>query len=245
MKTPQSKYNYFGVVINAKKNTLNTLLELKELEEQIFLHFKYKFFATIIHDKDIKENGQPKTEHLHAYISTDYKYTEKQMLKDISNTLQIETEQISIEGSNNEYLLCQYLTHQNHKEKHQYSASQVSAINDTELDRLLNETRPTKKDQLTLDLETLEHSKTIIEVAHQIGLEKANKYRNIFNQIKAEKKQDLDNLIKELTLYRNFVEDIIQATKRVFQDKSIDTQFYKLVQDLYQRYFEYCDYREN
>lgn len=235
---PQSKYNFFGLVIDANKNAepLPQLDVFKGL-----LINAYTFTALIIHDQDKHDNGEPKRPHLHAYIRSDLKMTKKQMLNSVIELLQIEPALISVECSNNEFLLCQYLTHQNHKEKHQYSRDLIDTKNRAELDRLLDETRPTKQQQIDHDLQVLESSHSILEVANKIGLEKANRYRNIYNQITQEKKQDIPSLYKELENYREFITKLGEYIEDVYFDWSQDTLFFRMVRALYFKYFDHID----
>lgn len=235
---PQSKYNFFGLVIDANKNAepLPQLDAFKGL-----LLEAYTFTALIIHDQDHHDNGEPKRPHLHAYIKSDTKMTKKQMLNSVTDLLQIEPALISVECSNNEFLLCQYLTHQNHQEKHQYSRELIDTKNRAELDRLLDETRPTKQQQIDYDLQVLEDSKTILEVCKKIGLEKANRYRNIYNQITQEKKQDIDGLYHELNSHRDFITKLGEYIEDVYFDNSNDCLFYRMVKALYFKYYESID----
>lgn len=235
----QNKYNYFGLVIDANKNA-EPLPQLDAFKNAL-VNCNYALIALIIHDQDTHDNGAPKLPHLHAYVNTAVKMTKKQMLLATANTLDIDVCQISVECSNNEFLLCQYLTHQNHPEKHQYSKDLILTNNQPDLDRLLAETRPTKQQQLDHDLQVLTDSHSILEVATKIGLEKANRYRNIYNQITQEKKQDIPSLYKELETYREFITKLGEYIEDVYFDWSQDTLFFRMVRALYFKYFDQID----
>ena len=62
-----------------------------------------------------------------------------------------------------------------------------------------NKTKEQKNNDLLADIT---NCKTILELADKQGIETANKYRNTFNQIKQEQKQDYQSLIEQISLYR-------------------------------------------
>ena len=97
MNDPKQKYNIFTCVINADKKSTNPAEELELLQNT--LTEIQSFVATIIHDKDLTDNGEPKTIHAHAYIETNEKHTKKQFLDMLTDLLKIDRQRISVDGT--------------------------------------------------------------------------------------------------------------------------------------------------
>lgn len=210
----KSKYRYFGAVINGQKESLLVLDDLAGLRSTLHeTQGLYYFIATIIHDKDTftiddekagrGKAGAPKREHLHAFIDLGEgaeKKTPGQMVNELTKALKIERIRISVSGSNNGVLLCQYLTHQNHPEKAQYKAELVRTSSEPLLEEILAkkyEAPKSKEDQEAEIFEAILDARTLIELSTKIGIEKANKYRPIFKEIKQEQRQDYEALITQ------------------------------------------------
>lgn len=195
-KTPTSKqkFYYFGAVINAKENSLFIIEDLRGYEAQLQDSLEFSFIATIIHDQDKDIEGKAKLSHLHAFFRVAEPLTHRQALTTLRAVLQCEETQISVDGSNNDILLCQYLTHQNHPEKAQYSAELVKTNNREKLSDILAKKYEPPKNEQEEALEAVFSCITIADLAKEIGLDKANKYRGFFNQVKQEQRQDYESL---------------------------------------------------
>lgn len=237
MGKPQSKYNYFGLVFNAKKESPNTFEELEQISSRL-LSINDLFISTIIHDRDTDSNGELKRTHLHAYIESAEKYTEKQLLSLVCEFVELEPVQVSISGSNNEFLLAQYLVHKNDPKKYQYELADINSNDIEKLHKLIENKTPTKEQQKNAILGEIKDSKTLLELAEKVGLDIANKYRPTFNQIKQEQRQDFDGLIKENQKLYQFIDKLDLLTKAVYFDGSQSTEFFRAVQDLFLAYFE-------
>ena len=244
-KNPRSKYSYFGLVIEPEKESTNPDQELAHFQDLLLL-VKSRLVATIIHDKDT-ENNEPKRIHLHAYISYAEKHTEKQVLSDISSLLDINPIRVSVRGSNNEFLLAQYLIHKNDKEKYQYSIEEIKSNNKEFILGLVSESAPTKPKNEDEDLQlSLKQCKSILELMDTIGLQQANRYRPIFNQIKQEQGTDIKSLYEQLNKYATFTKQIERLlTYEVFTD-DIDrkSQLYKALYQLFKYTFGEPNYDE-
>ena len=137
------------------------------------------FVATIIHNRDT-ENNKPKRTHLHAFIETPEKYTKKQFLGLLNDLLGINTDQITLELSNNRFLLVQYLIHKNDPTKAQYSRNEIDTNNSELLSKRLDETAPTKADKQHQILNDMLGCQTLTEFCEHQGVEIGNRYRDIF-----------------------------------------------------------------
>ena len=200
MNDPKQKYNIFTCVINADKKSTNPAEELELLQNT--LTEIQSFVATIIHDKDLTDNGEPKTIHMHAYIETNEKHTKKQFIDILSELLQIDKQKISVDGTKSNVLMLQYLTHKNQPNKAQYEVDRIITNNKELLNERMNTRYKTKEQKNNDLLADITNCKTILELADKQGIETANKYRNTFNQIKQEQKQDYQSLIEQISLYR-------------------------------------------
>lgn len=200
MNDPKQKYNIFTCVINADKKSTNPAEELELLQNT--LTEIQSFVATIIHDKDLTDNGEPKRIHMHAYIETNEKHTKKQFIDILSELLQIDKLKISVDGTKSNVLMLQYLTHKNQPNKAQYEVDRIITNNKELLNERMNTKYKTKEQKNNDLLADITNCKTILELADKQGIETANKYRNTFNQIKQEQKQDYQSLIEQISLYR-------------------------------------------
>ena len=203
MATQNKKFTHWGIVLNAPKEkaTTDQVNDFFNTALTAIQNYnKIKFFASIIHDKDKLDNGEPKTTHCHIVIETYEKLTQLGALKEFSNALGISKDLISVDGSNNEFLLIQYLTHKNQPTKTQYDYDQIITSNKEELElRYLNEYQDPEQKLL----ETLESCETITELAKALGPTKANSLMRLFNAMKLER----DNNIQiELKAYRHIAE---------------------------------------
>ena len=201
MNDPKQKYSIFTCVFNADKKSTNPAEELALLQNTLLTDI-FSFVATIIHDKDITNNGEPKTIHAHACIETNEKHTKKQFLNMLSELLKIDRQRISVEGTKSSILMLQYLTHKNQPDKAQYEVERIITNNKELLNERMNTQYKTKEQKQNDLLNDIKACKSIIELADKQGIETANKFRNIFNQIKQEQKQDYQSLIEQISIYR-------------------------------------------
>lgn len=203
----KAKYIYFGAVIDAPKKSPSIQAVLRGYEALLQNNLEFVFLATIIHDKDLytkederlhaeRKEGTHKRDHLHAFFSLGEGMTQGQCLKWLEGALKCDREQISLTGSNSEILLCQYLTHQNHPEKAQYSADEITSNNREKLEEILKTSYEPPKDTGDEMQQAVLNCLTYVELVQQIGLEKANKYRASFNQIKTEQRQNYEAIYR-------------------------------------------------
>ena len=82
-------------------------------------------YAFIIHDRDINDNGEIKTVHIHLYLCSDKRHQLKYYIYLLSDLLNINEELISVRVSNSDAGDIQYLVHKNNKEKFQYNVDDI------------------------------------------------------------------------------------------------------------------------
>lgn len=209
------KYNFFCFTINAKKESTNPSEELMRYQA-ILLSKHNSFVATIIHDKDLLENNEVKLIHAHVFLKSVIKQTCKQQLSQLKELLQINENQIQIQGTNNQYLQVQYLVHKNDRNKYQYNLEEIKTNDERLLIDLLSKEYQSPqeiKDQLQVNV--LE-AKSFVDLVQRVGLELANKYRSSFNQIKQEQRLNTETLLSYLETY----EKLIEHLKKILKDNT-------------------------
>lgn len=242
MATNNLKFNYFGIVLNAPKEKATheqasdffnaTLSALKNYN-------KCKFFASAIHDQDKHEDGTAKTIHCHIELETFEKMTNLGALRDFCNATGVDKGLVSINGSNNLFLLVQYLTHKNDQDKHQYDYDVIKTNNAELCANLYNADYESKDDQL---MRALREANTINDFMQIVGPSDANKYRGLFKDMKIEQHQDfqgvLDRAIKTKHEYEalyHFVDDLLitlQMSLRESEKRMINLDRYvKVLKD--------------
>lgn len=244
MANGNAKSIYWGVVLNSDKKTLDSGSKqdleafFKRSTGSLLSYNAFKFVATITHDKDVNEFGEPKTIHLHAFIEFAEKRTLTSVLKELSKLLNVNENQLSLDKTNSDYLLVQYLTHKNDLEKTQYDYSLIRTNNE----QLLNE-RYFKIYKQPREMEiSLFQCRTISELINEQGAKEANRYRGLFNQIKQDQRQGYDQLYRDyeysletINLLENFIktmlglcENLNEANKMRIDLDSLKAEYEKI-----------------
>ena len=231
------KFYLFGVVINAPQESPQTLDDLRAYEQRLQECKGFYFVATIIHDKDTLDNGEPKRPHLHAFVDfgKGNDKTIRQALELLASETNTKTEQISIEGTDSNVLLVQYQTHQNHPAKAQYDRSLIKTNNRERLDQILDTKYQAPKDDEDYLQQAIFESSTLADLIGKIGLKEANKYRLTFNQIKDDQKKNLEGLAKELDNARNDANALylmLLKIVRLYEHKALTDEDLKEANDL-------------
>ena len=213
-KNKRNKFLFFGVSIEAQSKENSQRLEQLEVFLKVLLNCStFKFIASIIHDKDLREDNTPRLAHLHAFIEFAEKKTVLQVLGFLSELLSVDKLLISVEGSNNEFLLVQYLTHKNQPNKHQYSLEAVFSNNRELLEKRYNNVY---EDNKAKELEAIKRAPTLWSLASEMGLDFAKRYQGIFNQFKREEKQDFEGLLSQHNFLRDTFERLIGDLELLF-----------------------------
>lgn len=209
MAQARSSYSNFCVVLNEpikneptgivdprfkdlnKLNELDTetttdtiIAKIKEISE-------IKDYFIILHDKDLKEDGTPKTKHWHLVITTLSRTSVFNMLNTLDK-LEMPRDCITIEGARNLTNCIQYLIHKNQEEKFKYNTDLIET-NNKQL--LLSELA---KKQLTKEeiIKALEDCYTMEDFIKNTNLDTAKNYRALYNDIKEEQHKDIKGIIE-------------------------------------------------
>lgn len=264
MSKPNTKSVMWMVIINDKKEATEqqSIATFQSYQNLLINYNIFSYAATIIHDKDTytKEDqekdpshkeGTHKRVHLHAFIDTD-KITLKEMLSHITGLLKIDNEQVSIEPTSNEFLGVQYLTHKNNQNKHQYEPNTIITSNAKETERRYGLKYETEEEKIQRVLET---SSTLSKVIHEIGVEKANKYRGLFNDLSKEKRdyriatydKTLDcfvDLMNSLIDIRPQL-DMMDGTPRVLEFRTTFNNALEILDSIIETKYKIEDYNKN
>lgn len=213
-----SKALNFGLILNFEKGaTTGSILSYYNNYIDLLLKLPYFVCISPLHDKDLKgENHEAKTIHMHIFISLTQKETLGHVLNEVSTLLHIDKKQLSIEGSNNDFLLVQYLTHKNDKgAKYKYDVDLVRS-NDLERFKELYSkeyVRPlTEQERLSIAFAEATSITEYISILGDYSL--ANKMRPLFKDYLAEKRQfneyegQLIALSKRANSLENYVRDL-------------------------------------
>ena len=225
MATNNKKYKYFGIVLNAP-NEKATEREIRDFLSAILTALKdyniIKFYASAIHDKDHHEDGTPKRTHCHIMVETYEEWTHLQFLVGLSIHLNIDKKLLSISDSNNLFLLVQYLTHKNDQDKHQYDYEIIKTNNAEYCEQLYETIYESPNDKLKKALRDAQSLDQFIEL---LGVQDANKYRNLFKDLKIEQKQDYNSIMErnaklshEYESLWNYTSDLLTTLKMALKD---------------------------
>lgn len=169
---------------------LNIVISLKDCHSDKivqkltdFCHEYMDIYAFILHDKDILDNGELKTPHIHLVGL--YKTNRQRLstiLTNLSETIGLPPLAITIDKMTDLTGSIQYLIHKNNKEKYQYQVLDiVTNITEGELQTYLN------SDSRAISIEYLigivEQNRSKIEIMRTIGLGNYHLYRNVINDI--------------------------------------------------------------
>lgn len=217
MAQGNQKASKWAILINAKKKTPSNAIsqELRAYLSAICNYTTARNYFAIVHDKDINELGEPKRTHLHLILEYDRKSTFSAVISEIKQASGLVDNQISIEPANSDILAEQYLIHKNDPSKHQYEPTEIETNDRQTLNDRLSARYLTQEEQEAERLEALRNANTFSELIDRAGLEYAHKYRTSFNELRQERKQDYEGLLKSWdTLKKRYI-NLIRELKQI------------------------------
>lgn len=140
-------------------------------------------FAMILHDKDVLENGEIKTKHIHLVaILKNNRRRLSSTLDEISTCCLVNTLAVSIDKMSDLVGSLQYLIHKHNPEKHQYDISDIiTNISSGELHTYMASDSKSMSIEYLIDVICLHKNK--IDIMRTIGLQYYHLYRNVINDI--------------------------------------------------------------
>lgn len=108
---------------------LTCVIQLQKKEAPLTLPFEQLnalgFYALIVHDKDIKEDGTPKGKHLHLVLQASKGASFNTWLERLRLLFAVEIEAVSIQQMANLTGCLRYLIHKDDANKHQYAIEEI------------------------------------------------------------------------------------------------------------------------
>lgn len=177
------------------------------------------FKATIIHDQDHNEKGEPKLVHLHAFLQDHEKRTLKEWLTLICEATGATKEQVSIDLTNNEFLQVQYLRHDRKEAKANYPTEAILTNDKTELEKRLNTEYVKPIDPIAEALKTCD---TLTEFMANTDYMTANKYRGLFKDLHSERAliSDYNRLQTDYLAIKQFATELLTALNLTLKDNA-------------------------
>lgn len=172
-----------NAVISLKDINIDTINNdiLKSLK--VWCENNCQLFAFILHDKDILEDGEKKTNHIHlvALMKTNRKRLST-ILSDLASFLGLNTFAISIDKMSDIVGSLQYLIHKNNSDKHKYELAAITTnISDGEMATYM--TSDSKSMSIEYLIGVVESNRSKIEIMRIVGLTYYHLYRHVINDI--------------------------------------------------------------
>lgn len=174
--------------LNTKTKYLNVIITHKNLDNKFivdlenYLKTNSVTYAFILHDKDINEDGEQKTKHIHIVYEKAERLRLSTEINNICKHLSIKANIISIEKCSNYVGAMQYLIHKNNASKYQYSVDAIiTNIDRDELQHTLDMSNKVISFEYLLDI--ISSSDNIVEIIGVLGLNNYRFYRTIIIDI--------------------------------------------------------------
>lgn len=156
--------------IHIKSDVLNDYLKNNE---------SIVFYAFILHDNDIEEDGSTKRKHYHLVIHLNNPYSKTTILNDIASKLFINKECISARVCKDIVLSTQYLIHMNDKDKYQYQVLEIWTNDTNEEFKMLYDSVSSYDIDIDYLIELVNKSHDLSTIYKELGLKRARTYRGI------------------------------------------------------------------
>lgn len=175
--------NKFSCVLQADKINAAQIQRYLDLNNDSLL-----FSAFILHDKDYLDNGEVKTSHYHLLLLLNKDRDKFAILKDMARFFICETDAISIRIANDWRACCLYITHDYYNNncdilpidsKYHYSIDNVSVSNYGLYMQYRNGSVDIDYKDINIQtlLQFISLGYTFTEIALEIGIKNANRYR--------------------------------------------------------------------
>lgn len=179
LTTQTAKINAIISLKDLDKSRIDSILEdLKKWCEQ-----STNLYAFILHNKDVLENGEIKTPHIHlvAIMKSNRKRLST-TLSDIAEFIDVNTLAISIDKMSDIVGSLQYLIHKNNPDKHHYEERDIiTNISQGEMSTYM--ASDCKSMSIEYLVGVIEKHRSKIDIMREIGLTYYHLYRNTINDI--------------------------------------------------------------
>lgn len=177
--------------LTTQTGKINVVISLKGVQDfNIYLERLKRYceeqtqlYAYILHNKDVLENGEIKTPHIHLVaILKNNRQRLSTTLGNIGVALELSVLAISIDKMSDIVGSLQYLIHKNNTEKYQYEEKKIHTnISSGELATYMASDSKSMSIEYLVDVVSKHRSK--IEIMRTIGLSYYHLYRNTINDI--------------------------------------------------------------
>ena len=199
-----TKSKLFTLVVEEYDNANEKHVLTSELVKYLQKEDYIVYYAMILHDRDIDDNGELKRKHFHIVIQTRTPYAKSTILTDIVKEVIVARECVSVRAYDNIKLAVQYLIHKNDSDKEQYDIMGIISSDETATIDYI------EKDIDTSDLEIDDlisicgECDDLTQVYTKVGIVNARKYRWVIQDIISKKENDeLKKLRKEVYELQN------------------------------------------
>lgn len=158
------------------------------------------FYAFILHDKDINENGEVKKPHFHIVL--DYSDGKEKVCSRVEKILKVNNNSVRVNYIQNPIKMVRYLTHKDSKDKYQYDDNEVITNDKIKYGDLLvlkNDLKETSDEMLQRFCDDIMAFKVVC-------------YEDAFNWFKDNKK--LSYFVSHARVLTQFIDDILRSTTK-------------------------------
>ena len=155
-------------------------------------------FAYIVHDSDIKEDGSPKTLHIHCVIWDTLTTSKKAFLAFIGNNLDLPSECITLAPCYREKMTISYFVHMYNPDKFQYSRDSIVSncmervVSLLDISPVCDDTKAVLSEKEILRL--IKSGITFSDLIKRIGIVNANVWRHAYSIIRTDLETGRDSL---------------------------------------------------
>lgn len=181
-----SKSELFTIVLD-EFDKLNGKVLSKDLIKKYLDNEDYlEYYAFILHDRDVDEDGIIKYRHYHLVLKCNSRYAKDTIITDVAKNLGCNRSCIKCKAYNDVYSAVQYLIHANDKDKFQYNKGEIISNDDgATMVYLLGEFKIEIDDLIYI----VAGAKSLTEVYSTIGIKNSKQYhwviKDIYNDLKA------------------------------------------------------------
>lgn len=144
MSKSKNRYYWFSLMSYLSEENIKSVLS--------FYSFKIRQYAFILHDKDVKDNGDLVEPHYHIVIYTNNAMTCSAVLK----LFEGHSENTFIEVVRNKSAINDYLIHKDKNEKYQYPVSDITYSDKKYFDNLSNDYSDSAENTLNICLDLID-----------------------------------------------------------------------------------------
>lgn len=183
LTTQTAKIN---AVISLKDKSYNSIKSAIMVDLKEWCDVNCKMYAFIMHDSDILETGEHKTNHIHLVaLLNSNRCRLSTTLNNLSAATGVDTLAISIDKCQDFNGSIQYLIHKNNDDKYQYDVNDiVTNLTDSELNIYLS----AEGDSISLEslIAVIKRYRSMIDIIRAVGLGVYRVYRNVIWDIYSE-----------------------------------------------------------